>query len=65
MVGTPKATAKNLGPESVVTSSRLRRMQALVRPIDNGSSARLTTRGSSASCAIRRDMGRSSGAAGH
>ncbi len=36
--GTPKAGAKNRGPLSVLTSSRLRRMQALVSPIGSCSS---------------------------
>ena len=59
--GRPKATPKNRGPLSVVTSSRLRRTQALVRPRLTGSSARLTTFGCRAVRTICSAVRRSSG----
>ncbi len=43
--GVSKATAKNRGPLSVVTSNRLRRMHAFVSPIGASKSAKPTTRG--------------------
>src|ERR1044072_9419846 len=61
MTGTPKATAKKRGPLSVVIIKRLRRMQAFVRPIEIGSSARLTTRGWLGAATISRAISRSLG----
>ena len=49
MTGVPKAAAKWRGPESVVTSRADRRTQAFDRPRLSAASARLTTRGWSAS----------------
>ena len=54
MTGTSNATAKNRGPLSVVTSSRLRRTQALLKPTESSSSGNPVTRESAASGSSRR-----------